>query len=103
MTETTVVLPSKEEMLERLLKVSGECHLQNHLYPKLLQEAGQEKLPMGVVMMLELAIHDYTEGMPPMVNILLNQQMPDFIDALIPDEEAAKEAKDFFAAAMAAK
>ncbi len=97
------ILPSKDEMLQRLLKVDDNNHFQQKFYPKLLQEAGSQKVAMGVVMLLQLAIYDYIEGMPPVMSRVMNMRMPDFIDALCPDEEVAREAKVFFAQAMAAR
>ena len=99
----TINLPSKDEMLQRLLKVDDNSHLQQKFYPKLLEEAGSRKVAMGVVMLLQLVIYDYTEGMPPMMGAVMNMRMPDFIDALCPDEEVAKEAKEFFEQAMNSK
>jgi hypothetical protein len=83
-------LPSREDMLAALLKVDDNSHMQQKLYPKLLKHAGEQKVPMGIVMLLQLAFVDYTEGMPRgMVNIL-NARMPEFIKALSPTEEVAK-------------
>lgn len=96
MPNKTFTLSSKDEMLKRLLKVDNNAHFQQKFYPKLLKEAGSEKVAMGVVMLLQLAIYDYTEGMPASMGVIMNMRMPDFIDALCPDEESAKEAKSFF-------
>jgi hypothetical protein len=52
-------------------------------------------------MMLALAIHDCTEGLPPMIASLLYVQVPDFIDALVDDKEVAREAKTFLQEALA--
>lgn len=89
----TFTLPNKDEMLARLKAVDDNSHLQQKFYPRLLKDAGSQKVPMGVVMMLTLAIHDYTQGMPPMMANILSMRVPDFIDALIPDPKAAAEAK----------
>ena len=67
MNKKTVTLPDRDEMLKRLLKVSNDSHAQERFYPILLQSAGRVLVAQGVVMMLALAIHDYTEGMPPMM------------------------------------
>ena len=93
-SEKVITLPNREEMLARLIKVSDNSHLQERFYPILLKVAGQERVPQGIVKMLALAIHDYTEGMPPMIANLMYMQAPGFIDALVTDPEAAKEAKD---------
>jgi hypothetical protein len=91
--EGVFTLPNKEEMLARLMKVNSNSHFAEKLYPRLTRSAGREKVPMGVVMMLTLAIHDYMEGLPPMMGALVEKQVPEFIDALIPDPKAAEEAK----------
>lgn len=103
MPNKTFTLPSKEEMLQRLLKVDDNSHAQQKFYPLLTKHGGEQKVAMGVVLMLQLAIYDYTQGMPAMMVSLLNMQMNDFIEALCPDEEVAAEAKAFFEQAMAAK
>ena len=94
MIEKVITLPNRDEMLERLLKVSDNSHLQERFYPILLKQAGQERVLQGIVMMLALAIHDYVEGMPPVMANLMYMQAPDFIDALVSDAETAKESKE---------
>ena len=90
-----ITLPDHDEMLRRLVSARDNPHYQERFYPLLLQNAGQEKVSMGVVMMFTLAIHDYGQGMPPMVTNLVMRDVPDFIDALIDDKTVAQEAKDF--------
>lgn len=90
-------LPQKDEMLQRLLAVDDNNHLQQSFYPMLLKYAGQSKVAAGVVLLLQLAIYDYTKDLPPMMGVLVEMKMNDFIDALIRDEDFAKEAKAFFA------
>ena len=88
-------LPNKDEMLTRLQTIADNSHIQQGLYPLLLTQAGRKKMPIGVVMMLTLAIRDYTQAqkLPPMMAKLLLEQVPEFIDALIPDQKMAEEAK----------
>src|SRR3989344_5470785 len=100
MSEKIITLPNREEMLQRLLKVNDDSHAQEKFYPILLAEAGRELVAQGVVMMLALAIHDYTEGLPPVMVSLMYMHAPRFIDALVDDVETAKEAKDFLQAAL---
>ncbi|MFH1896517.1 MAG: hypothetical protein ABH814_03570 [bacterium] len=45
-------------------------------------------------MMFALAIHDYTQGMSPMMAGLVFMYVPAFIDALIDDEGVAGAAKE---------
>ena len=95
--EKAFTLLDKEEMLHRLKKVNDDEHIQKNLFPILLRNAGTQIVPRGVVIMLMLAIHDYTEGMPAAVAALISVQVPAFIDALIPDPKAAEEAKKHWA------
>jgi hypothetical protein len=95
--ETLITLPDAETMMSRLKEVNSESHCVERFYPLLTKEAGQERVPMGIIMMLQLAIHDYTEGMPPMMVAVLNMNMDGYIDALVPDESAAAEAKAHWA------
>ena len=93
MSEEVFKLPGRDEMLQKLLKISDEPHLVQHLYPRLLESAGEERVAIGIVMQLQLAIHDYTGGMPPAMQKVLNLYMPRFIEALAPNEAAANGAK----------
>lgn len=102
MEERVITLPDQDEMLKRLLKVNDNSHLQEWFYPILLKQAGQECVSQDIVMMLALAIHDYTEGMPPAMANLMYRQVPKFIDALVSDEEIAQEAKSFLQKALSA-
>lgn len=83
-------LPSRQTMLERLLRVSSEPHLVQHFYPRLLSNAGTTKQPLGVIMLLELAIIDYTEGIPVMYRVM-HTRMESLIWALVIDEDARQE------------
>lgn len=102
MNENVITLPSREEMLERLLKVSNVSHVRQKFYPHLLKHAGQERVPQGVVMMLVLAISDYTTGLPSIVANQMYMQAPQFIEALVVDSKTAEEAKAFLKEALAA-
>ena len=90
-------LASRGFMLQQLLSVNDNSHAQQHLYPMMLQHAGRELVAEGVVMMLVTTIHDYVERsglMPGMENLLL-ELVPNYIDALVANEEVAKEANAF--------
>ena len=88
-TETVITLPNREEMMERLLKVNDASHLQQKFYPHLLKHAGQERVPHGIVVMLALAINDYTTGMPAIMVNSMYMQATKFIEALVVDPEIA--------------
>jgi len=102
-TGKRITLPGREEMLERLSKVCDVDHTRQKFFPKLLQHAGEEKVAQGVVMLLALAIHDYTDGMPPMMASLMYMSAPQYIDALVTDPEVAEAAKAFLNEVLTAK
>lgn len=103
MSGKVITLPNREDMLQRLLEVNDDSHAQERFYPILLQSAGQERVAQGIVMMLALAIHDYTEGLPPMMVNLMYMQAPQFIDVLVDDTEVAEQAKAFLQKALSTK
>lgn len=96
-TETRITLPDAETILSRLKAVNDEPHCVDKFYPLLAKDAGQVRVPLGIIMMLQLAIHDYTEGMPPMMTAVLNMNMEEYIDALVLDESASTETKVLWA------
>ncbi len=102
MESKVITLPSKEKMLERLITVNDNAHLQEKFYPKLLMHAETEKVAMGVVMILQIASCEYTKGLPAVMTVVLNMNMPAFIDALVEDKEVAAEAKKGLEKVMAA-
>lgn len=95
-SETIISLPNKEEMLQRLTALDADPHLQQKLYPLLLKNAGREKYPLGVVILLNLALNDYTENNPPEVAATVSLRAPQFIDALVPDSKKADEVKQLW-------
>lgn len=98
-----ITLPPKEEMLKRLLQVDDNTHAQQKLYPMLTKHGGEQRTLMGVVMLLQLAIHDYTEGLPGVIARMLHMRMNDFIDAVCPNEQTATEVKALYEHARAAE
>ncbi len=95
-----ITLPSREEMLRRLIGVIDEPHLRERFFPLLLKSAGEERVPEGIILMLSLAIHDYTEGMPPVMTKLMYMRLPEFIDALVKDEQVAAQTKALYKKTM---
>lgn len=92
-----IVLPCADEMKRRLIAVDDNSHFQEKFYPILLKEAGRKLFPSGVIMMLMLAINDYSKDLPPLVeSLMVYGSMPEFISALVTDEEALKETLDFY-------
>lgn len=98
--DAVVRMPNREEMLRRLVSVSDESHFQERFYPILLRSADRELVAQGIVMMFALAIHDYTQGMPPMMAGLVYMYVPQFIDALVDDKQIASDAKKFLQEAV---
>ena len=88
----TIVLPEREDMLRRLKSVLDEPHAVERFYPLILKDAGRELVGMGVVMMLQLAIADYTAGMPPIMMAVVQMNVDDYITALVDDEEVRGDA-----------
>ncbi len=93
MNEKVIVLPDRAEMLARLLGVSDDSHLSERFFPILLRHAGQTRNAHGIVLTLLLAIHDYTEGMPVVMEAVLMLMLPALIRALVIDTEVADAAQ----------
>ena len=91
----TVVLPAQEEMTRRLASLQDHEHVVKRFHPILLKSAGQEKSGPGVVMMLTLAIHDYTQGMTGNMADDMTRDCSKYLDILIDDEVVKADAKEF--------
>jgi hypothetical protein len=100
--DKVIILPNQEEMFERLMAVDDNPHTVREFYPKLLKYAGQRKVAAGIVMMAELALFDYTKGMPDFMFSVMNMRMPEYIDALTDNKEVATEAKKILKEALVA-
>lgn len=94
MNEKIITLPDKKIMLQKLSEVDDTNHLQERFYPILLKRAGETKVAIGVIMMLTLAIHDYSNDLPfsRMIQESLHSRMELYLGALIDDEEVLNEA-----------
>ena len=99
----TFRLPRREQMLDRLMDVSGESHFMP-FYRILLEHAGEETEPQTVVMMLSMAMNRYAEQSGPAmagtIAKLLGGYTERFIDALIVDSAPATTAKAFLNQAL---
>lgn len=92
-----VVLQGRDAMLCRLREVDDNPHFVEKFYPILLKDAGRELNPMGVCIMLLLAICDYTQGMPPIKAKRMEMRAKDFIGALVPNSpEIRHQAEEFW-------
>jgi hypothetical protein len=98
MTELNLItLPERDDMLARLTAIDDEQHLVRRFYPKILKAAGQQRAAGGVVMLVQLAIVDYMEGMPAVLGQVMMLRRDQFVLALIDDETARAEAIEFMA------
>lgn len=79
--KTLITLLPKEKMLERLREIDGNSHI-DRLWQKIANNSGQ-RVPLGIILMVELAIHDYTQGMPGIMSNLINMRMPDILAAVV--------------------
>ena len=96
MSEQTLILPNHDEMKNLLESVDNNSHTIERFHPILLRSAGHEKVPEGVVMMLLLAIHDYSQGLPSVVGRLMIKSIPQYLEVLISDSKLRKAATDHF-------
>jgi hypothetical protein len=102
MSKITVLLPSKKEMLSRLLKANDDPRYSELYYPRLLRHAGKECSPKGVVLILQLEILKLPYEFQTIMNEL-TARLDNFIDALVEDNIAALQAKEFLATSRATK
>lgn len=82
-----VQLPEYGEMAARLATVNDDPYINERFHPFILKSAGKELYGEGIFLMLHLAIHDYSDGAPPMMAAILQMSIKDYIKALIDDEE----------------
>jgi hypothetical protein len=84
--DLVTVLPGHDDMLRRLQAFSPTRHLQEQFYPLILCEAGTEMTSTGIIMMLTLAIGNYTAGMHSDARASLFRRLPALVEALVDDE-----------------
>ncbi len=92
------LLPQRKEMFRQLCSVNNNEWHRVRLYREILKSAGQEKGPHGVVGLLMDAIDTCTIGMPVLMVESIRNQVPEFIDALIAENEPRERAEKIFAA-----
>lgn len=80
--EELITLPDEAEMLDKLKAVNDNPHMVERFYPILLKNAGQERTPDGVKLMVALAIYDYVKDLPPVMSTMMNMELDDFVEAL---------------------
>jgi len=92
----TVIMPSADEILDRLVKADSKLHYCQKLYPLLVKnaDAGKKVNGAGVVMAIHLALHEYTENLPDQMRRLVMMDVEMFIEAMITDPQVVAEAKE---------
>ena len=88
----TTTLPEREEMMRRLKSVMDDSDAVENFYPLILKAAGSELVGMGVVMMLQMAIADFTADQTPFMALVLQSSVDAYITALVDDEEVRNDA-----------
>jgi hypothetical protein len=88
----TAKLLDAKTMLERLRKVNDNAHYEERFFPLLTKQAGRELNGLGVLMAVQLAIADYTDGMPALMANLMQYQVDAFCAALVDDAEVLADA-----------
>jgi hypothetical protein len=88
----TITLPDRDNMLRRLRTVSSDRYMEERFFPHILKSAGHELAGEGVVNMLQLAIMDFAQDMPPTVGSTLQLSVDAYITALVDDKEAREAA-----------
>ncbi len=95
--QTIIILPDKEEIINRLKKVEMGVYnyMTEQFYPLIAQEGGRKLIARDVVIMLTIKIHYFVQscGYLPMMEGVLHMYVPQFIDALIDDKDVADQAK----------
>lgn len=99
---TIVTMPDAATLTAKLVEVNDNSHYQERLYPLICKYlAGQEKVSLGIIVGLQLAIHDYVQdGLPPIMMVPLNMSMEGFITAITP-EQIRQETLDHWASIQA--
>ena len=100
MNMKTIDLPERDEMFRRLKAIMDDPHVVERLYPLMLRHAGQRKVALGVVNMVVMSITEYTDELPAPLSDIVMKSAPDFVEALIDDEEVREEAMGIIRSAL---
>lgn len=95
--KTLITLPEAEDMLMRLKNAHDEASRVERLYPILAKNGGQEKTPLDIIIMVQLAIIDYTMSLPLLMTKIVQEDMVRYIDAIVVDVQAAAKTKAVWA------
>ncbi|WP_371792922.1 hypothetical protein OG285_31800 [Streptomyces sp. NBC_01471] len=93
----TTVIPDKDELSRRIAEADPDRVVPG-LYPGILKMAGRTLSGSGVAVALSLAIAGHTRGPdgdnapPPVYEALLMKLLPDFVNAIVDDEQVRADA-----------
>ncbi len=97
-----IILPPRDEMLERLKKVHSEEHVVENLYLGFLALASRKRSALEVVTVMQMALHDFLEAKDiACLDLDPEQMMYEHLRAIIPDEEIWEEACGIYSRALA--
>lgn len=82
-----VCLADAVDMERSLRDINSIRNLQERFYPLLIQHAGKKMPPMHIILVLTLAIQEYTQGMPSMIASLLEMNGEHYAAAMCGDKE----------------
>lgn len=94
MLKAIQMLPANE-VIARLCTINRQNDDHDmRFYRQIASKLTHEKNGGGVVLVIQLAIYDYVEaeGLPPVIIAALFMNIPDYINALIDDEEVKSDA-----------
>ena len=95
---STCTLPNRDEMMTALRGVVDDAYLEQHLYPHLLEHAGEEVTQYSAYIVILEPIIEFVseEGTLPIVVSLVMDSVPYWIDALLDNDRLATEVKSMF-------
>ena len=95
--EKAITMPGREEMLKKLkeAKLLGTTPQTDEFYEHFVNSvAGQEKVGAGLSIAWVLTEYDVLKEYPPIMQGLMNMSFERAIDAVTPDKEVARDAKE---------
>jgi hypothetical protein len=100
-------VPDRDTIANALVALDGNGYLVRHLYPRLIELAGTEQTPTGLVVHITTAVTDYVDRAAPVhgprasrVGLMktMYSMIHKYVRIMIPDSEAAlNDALDFLA------
>ena len=90
----TTVLPSPEEIMARLTRVSDAPWNVEHFYPLIAAAGGSERAGVGLPLLFELAIGDVSDSV--LLDATLRLLVPEWIRAIVDDPDVLADALTAF-------